>query len=584
MFGIASFVASLVTIVGLIVFMGFEHDDHSVKMLVRLIRVARIVFILSVAFNLLFNWELTRRNTRPVKWVLDIAILITVLPLLYPHPEHPWIPWLEQILYNKAIMFSITGIYALWEFSFGITRMFGHKANPSLLLASSFIFFILIGSFLLMMPKCTVSGINYVDSLYTSTSAVCITGSTPVDVSSTFTPLGILVLSLLIQIGGLGVMTFTSFFALFFSGNTTIYSQMMVKDMINSKNINSLLPTLLYILGFTLVIEIVGAVAIFASIHGTLGMSLEDEFIFSGFHALSAFCNAGFSTIEGGMSNPQLLYHNQWIYIIASILIFLGGIGFPILVNFKTAFFQYLHRFWRRITGKKRKLGRAQHLYDINTKLVMRFTLSIFLISSLLFLVFEWNNTLAEFSVGDKIIQSVFNAWAPRSSGFSSVSPADFLPATLIMVMFLMWIGGGSQSTAGGIKVNTFGVIVLELKSVITGKSHVVMSNRTVSHDSIRRAFAVVTISILAYFIYAITLVILEPSLPVKGLLFEAASSLFTVGSSLGITPELSDASKVVMVTAMFVGRVGMLSLLIGIVGQKSDAPIRYPDDNIIIN
>lgn len=583
LFGIVTFTAALLSIVALIVFVGFDHEPDKIRFLTRMIRAARIVFIVSVLFNLVFNWQQTKRNTRVVKWILDIAILLTVLPLIYPRPDHPWIPFLADVLYSKKIMFAVTGCYAVWELCFGITRMLGRKVNPSLLLATSFLFFIIIGSFMLMMPKCTTGDLDYVDSLFVSTSAVCITGLTPVDVAATFTPFGILILSILIQIGGLGVMTFTSFFAMFFSGNTSIYSQMMVKDMIYSKTINSLLPTLLYILGFTLVIEVIGAGMIFLSVHGTLGMSLEDELIFSGFHSLSAFCNAGFSNIEGGMSNEALLLHNQSIYLIASLLIFLGGIGFPILENIKTAFGQYLRRFWRWITRKPTRCGQV-HIYNINTKLVMAFTLSIFVISTVLFFIMEYNNSLAGMSLGDKIVQSVFNAWAPRSSGFSSVNPAGFMTTTIIMVMVLMWIGGGSQSTAGGIKVNTFGVILLELKSIIMGRHRVVVYNRTVAHDSIRRAFAVVTLSILAYVIYSIVLVAFEPGLPVKGLLFESASALFTVGSSLGITPELSDASKILLSTAMFVGRVGLLSLLIGFVGQKSDLPIKYPTDSIIIN
>lgn len=583
LFSVATFVASLLSIVALIVLVGFDHEPDKIKLLMRLIRIARITFISSVLFNLIFNWKQTKRTTRAVKWILDIAILVTLLPLLYPRPDHPWIPFLATVLYSKKIMLAVTGSYAIWELCFGITKMLGRKVNPSLLLASSFLFFIIIGSFMLMMPKCTSGELGYVDSLFVSTSAVCITGLTPVDISATFTPFGILVLSVLIQIGGLGVMTFTSFFAMFFSGNTSIYSQMMVKDMIYSKTINSLLPTLLYILGFTLVIELIGAVMIFLSIHGTLDLSLENELIFSGFHSLSAFCNAGFSNIEGGMSNEALLLHNQSIYLIASLLIFLGGVGFPILENFKSAFVQYIRRFWRWLTRRPQRRKQV-HIYNINTKIVMVFTTVIFVVSAVLFFLLEYNNSLAGMSFGDKVVQSVFNAWAPRSSGFSSLNPAGFMTTTIIMIMVLMWIGGGSQSTAGGIKVNTFGVILLELKSIIYGRNRVVVYNRTVTHDSIRRAFAVVTLSILAYVIYSILLVFLEPGLPVKGLLFESASALFTVGSSLGVTPELSDASKILLSTAMFVGRVGLLSLLIGLVGQKSDPPIKYPSDSVIIN
>lgn len=580
---VLSFLAAMTTLVVLIVTVGFEHNKDHIATIATVIKGARAIFITGVLFNIVFNWSETKKNTRFIKWILDFSILLTIVPLLYPEPENPWLPWLSDFLYNKKILFAITGIYAIWEFCFAITKAMGRKVNPSMLLASSFLFFIILGSLLLMMPKCTNGGIGYVDSLFVSTSAVCITGLSPVDLATVFTPLGILILAVMIQIGGLGVMTFTSFFALFFSGNTSIYSQLMVKDMVYSKTINSLLPTLLYIFFFTLAIELVGAVLIFASVHGTLGMSLEDELIFSGFHSLSAFCNAGFSNIEGGMANEALLLHNQWIYIIASVLIFFGGLGFPILVNLKSAVVQYSRKFWNRISRKNQN-QLPVHIYDINTKLVLKYTLVIFAVSTVLFFVLEYDNSLKGMSLSDKIVQSVFNAWIPRSAGFCSLNPAGFVTPTIIIIMVLMWIGGGSQSTAGGIKVNTVSVLYHEVKSVIKGRSRVTVYDRTIAHDSIRRAFAVVALSIAAYAVYSVVLLVLEPDLPVKAVLFEVASALFTVGTSLGITDQLSDASEIVLATAMFIGRVGLLSLLMGFVKQHSASPIKYPEENVIIN
>ncbi len=581
--GVAAFIASIVCIVAAILLIGIDHDEADSLLLRRMIRVSQIVFIVKVIYNIIFNYRETRRSTKMFKWITDIAIFVTLLPLLYPHPEHAWLPWLERVLYNNHVIFTIVGIYAVVEFCYGILRMVDRRINPTFMLATSFIFFIIIGSFVLMLPKCTVGGIKYMDSLFVSTSAVCITGLTPVDISATFTPFGILVLSLLIQIGGLGVMTFTSFFALFFSGNTSVYSQLVVKDMIYSKTINSLLPTLLYILSFTIVIELIGAAAIFLSVHSTLGMSLEEEMIFSAFHSVSGFCNAGFSNIEGGLSNPALLHSNQLIYIIASALIFLGGIGFPILVNFKTVIGNYLRRFGRMLT-RRRRGGEPVHIYDMNTKIVMKTTLLIFLFSAVLFFIMEYGNSLAGMSLYDKIVQSVFNAFVPRSSGFASVNPAGFLNITIIMMIVLMWIGGASQSTAGGIKVNTFAVMLHELKSVIKGRSSVVAYQRTIAPDSIRRANAVVALSILGYISISMLLVAFEPNISVKALLFESASALFTVGSSLGITAELSDASKILLCVAMFLGRVGILSLLIGFFGQHGEPPVKHPIDNVIIN
>lgn len=581
--GVLSFMAALMCIITGAVYVGFDHSTKEAGRLDTIIRICQTVFIVKVLFGLILTTKENKRDSRIFKWVVDCAILLTLPSLVYPHPDSPWIPVLEQILYNRWFICSIVGVYAAMEFCYGIYKVLDRKINPSLMLASSFLFFIIIGSFILMMPKCTTGGIDYIDSLFVSTSAVCITGLTPIDVAATFTPFGLLILALMIQIGGLGVMTFTSFFALFFSGNNSVYSQVVVKDMIYSKTINSVLSTLLYIFGFTVVIELIGALFIFISVHGTLGMSLEDELIFSGFHSLSAFCNAGFSNIEGGLSNPALLYSNQSIYIIASLLIFAGGIGFPILVNFKTAFFSYVRRMWRWVRGKRR-LREPAHIYDMNTKIVMVTTVTIALISSLMFFIFEYDNSLTGMSFYDKVVQSVFNSFVPRSSGFASVNPAGFLNITIIMMVVLMWIGGASQSTAGGVKVNTIAVIILELKSTITGKDRVVVYNRTIANDSVRRACAVVTLSIIAYIFYSMVLVALEPGLSVKALLYESASALFTVGSSLGVTDSLGDMSKILLCTAMFLGRVGIISMLIGFAGQRKDGPVRYPVDNVIIN
>ncbi|MCD8394732.1 MAG: potassium transporter [Bacteroidales bacterium] len=574
--------ASLICLVALVIYAGFDRSGLHPH-LARTIRGCQIVFLLCLGFNLTLNLRATIRQSRLVKWLVNIALLVTLLPLIYPRPEHPWIPVLERILYSRLVIYTILGAYSIVELSYGLIRVVGKRTNPSLMLSASFLFFIILGSMLLMMPRCTVAGISYVDSLFVASSAVCITGLTPIDVATTFTPLGLLVLALLIQIGALGVMTFTSFFALFFSGNTSIYSQLLVKDMIYSKSINALLPTLLYILLSTLVIELVGAVAIYFTIHGQLEMTLEEELVFSAFHSLSAFCNAGFSNLPDGMANPALLYGNQAIYIVVTILVMAGAIGFPILVNFKDIAKQYFQRSWAWIT-RQRRLNLPVHIYDVNTKIVLTTTSIVFVLSAVGFFCLEYHNTLEGMSLYDKIVQSCFNSVTPRSAGFMSVNPAAFLDVTLLMVLFQMWIGGASQSTAGGVKVNTVAAIALNLRSIVLGRSQVVTYHRTIALGSIRRANAVVALSIISYFVYSMLLVAFEPDMPVKGLVFEASSALFTVGSSLGVTAELSEASKITLCTAMFLGRVGIISLLVGVSGSQKDLPVRFPDDSIIIN
>lgn len=580
---VIAFVASLACLVSFTVYIGYDHTATEFQTLKRVIRVAQIIFIANVALPLIFDFRRVVAENRPIKWIVDVAVLLTFLPLVYPMPAHPWIPLLKTILYSNHFLFPVLAAYSVVDICYGIMRMMGRRVNPSLMLSASFLVFILIGSFLLMLPKCTYGGgISYVESLFVSTSAVCITGLTPVDVYVNFTPLGLLVLAVLIQIGGLGVLTFTSFFALFFAGNTSIYSQMIVRDLVYSKTMNSLIPTLLYIFCFTLTLEAAGAVWIFFCIHGQLGLTLDDEIMTACFNSLSAFCNAGFSNIPMGMANPSLLFGNQSIYWAMSCLTILGSIGFPILVNYRDMIVKQFRLFWHRLRHR-RVLERAVHLADMNTKIVITAFGLLFIFGAVSFLVLEWDNTLAPFDLWGKVSQAVFNSTTPRSSGFVSVDPARFLSPTLIIVMFLMWIGGAAQSTGGGIKVNTFAAVCMNLRSIIRGQQTVNAFGRSISLVSLRRANAVVALSIISYALYSFTILLLEPDLPVKDLLFETASALFTVGSSLGVTSELSPASLVVLSTAMFIGRVGIISLLTGLVRQ-SPTGLRLPSGNIIIN
>lgn len=575
-------VASLLCVVDMLLYFGFDHNPSDLGLLNRGLRAVQAVFAVNVVYNLALNTADTLRSTRWPKWIVDAGILLTLLPWIYPRPEHPWLPWLDAVLYSRIFLFGALAAYSLLTLCSGALKLMSRRTNPSLLLSASFLFFILTGSLVLMLPKCTVTPISYVDSLFVSTSAVCITGLSSVDVSATFTPFGLLVLAMLIQIGGLGVLTFTSFFAIFFSGAQSIYSQMMLRDMVYSRSFNTLLPTLLYVLTFTLCLEAAGAVAIYFTVPPEMGFDVHERVVFSMFLSLSAFCNAGFTNIPDGMSNATLMAGDQSIYLVVSAIVIAGAVGFPILVNFKDAIVLKLRALFDRLRRRRRLV--PVHIYDLNTKLVLVTTCIVFIIGTVAFFVLEYDNTLGGMSFGQKCVQSVFNAVTPRSAGFASVNPASFLPATLLVVMLQMWIGGASQSMAGGIKVNTLAVVVLNLRSVIHGHSGVSTCHRSIALPSVRRANAVVTLSIMAYAAYAFTVLLLEPAMPVRDVLFEVMSALFTVGSSLGITAELGDPAKVVLSTAMFVGRVGILSLLCGLVRTRRDSSALFPHEHVIIN
>ena len=208
----------------------------------------------------------------------------------------------------------------------------------------------------------------------------------------------------------------------------------------------------------------------------------------------------------------------------------------------------------------------------------------LLLIGTLAIAAFEWNASFAGMSVADKWTQAFFNATCPRTAGFSSVDLASLSVQTLLVYLFLMWVGGGSQSTAGGVKVNAFAVVVLNLVAVLRGSERVEVFGRELSHDSIRRSNATVVMSLGVLFLFIFILSILEPKASLLALTFECVSALSTVGSSLNLTPQLCDASKLLVSLLMFIGRVGLITLMLGIVKQKKNTKYRYPSDNIIIN
>lgn len=582
---VVTYLASLLLIAGVVYEHGFTITAEEEGQLKSLYHGVWLVFLADVTLRILLEYKDTRRTFSKLAWVLTALLYLTLVPVIFHRPEeegailHFW-----DFLNGKAYHLLLLLSFSLLCLSNGLVRLLGRRTNPSLILAVSFLVIILIGAGLLMLPRCTVAGISWVDSLFISTSAVCVTGLTSVDVASTFTPAGFVVIVLLIQIGGLGVMTLTSFFAMFFMGNTSLYNQLVVRDMVSSNSLNSLLSTLVYILGFTLVIEGIGMLAIWSNIHGTLGMSLDEELAFSAFHSISAFCNAGFSTLPGNLGNPMLMTGHNMLYVYVSLLIILGGIGFPILVNLKDILFFQLRRLWKYVRTRHWDGRHFIHQYNLNTRIVLILTALLLVGGTLLVAVFEWNGAFAGMSVADKWTQSFFNAVCPRTAGFTSVDLTTLGVQTILVYTFLMWVGGSAQSTAGGIKVNAFAVVVLNLVAVLRGTERVEVFGRELSYDSIRRSNATVVLSVGVLFVAVFVLSMLEPEFSLMALTFECVSALGTVGSSLNVTPLLGTPAKLLVIVLMFVGRVGLITLMLGIVRQKKHTKYRYPSGQIIIN
>lgn len=580
--GISSFVAATGCLVMLVLLVGFDHADLDVPLVKRLLQVCRAVFVAAVAYRFIFRPDTDGRRPGAAITVIYVLMLSTAIQWLYPRPAHPWIPALKSILYSPVYISAIMAVFSITEISRNIMALLSRRLNPSMLLTVSFLTFILLGSLALMLPRCTTQPIAYVDSLFMATSAVCITGLTPLDVPSAFTPTGLAVLAVLIQTGGIGVLTFTSFFALFFSGSASVYNQLLIRDMVYSKTMNDLIPTLVYIIGFTLAVEALGAVGVYLTIPDGLFTRVDDKVVFAAFHSLSAFCNAGFSCLPDGMANKALMTPAQGLYNVTSLLIFAGAVGFPVLVNCKDYLFNHILKGWKRLRGQRIKL--PLHMFDLSTKIALATTAAVLAIGTVGFFALEYDNTLKGLSTWQKMSQSLFNALIPRSAGFASLNPAAFMPVTLLLIVIQMWIGGASQSLAGGIKVNTLGVILLNVRAVLSGGGRSKAFGRSIAIGSVRRANTVLILAIVSYFSFLTGVMVMDPDLGLKAVMFETTSALFTVGSSLGITPLLCPGSKILLSVAMLVGRVGIISLLSGFISQKYDVARHLPQESVIIN
>ena len=450
--------------------------------------------------------------------------------------------------------------------------------NPAIVFVGSFMILALTGGFLLMLPSATTNGITFTNALFTSASAVCVTGLTVVDTSSAFTIVGQSIILVLIQLGGIGILTFTSFFAFFFRGSSSFKEGLNTKDFIAHEGLKDVFRAALNVVIFTIGVEAVGAAFIYSSILDVT--TIENKFFFSIFHSISAFCNAGFSILSAGLYDEAIRfdYFLQWIII---TLIVLGGLGHNIVFNFYQKIKTHVvELFDKTIIHKKVRI------ITLNTQIVI-YTTIFLLVGGFIFLfISEYNNTLLEHhSIFGKITAASFNAVTPRTAGFNAVDFTQMNVPSLLFIIFLMWIGGSPASTAGGIKTSTFALATLNIFAVASGKSRIQLFGRRISSESTSRAFAILCISLITIGISIVALLIFEPKgTPLLTVAFECFSAYSTVGLTLNFTPTLTEPSKYVLIACMFIGRIGMLNLMVGLLRRMNHQFYEYPKENILIN
>lgn len=491
----------------------------------------------------------------------------------------PYLDFLSKPLFVYTLLLLLSVIHLSRQtFTLMQTRI-----KPSLLFLLSFIFVILIGAGLLMLPNATTRPIHFVDALFTATTSVCVTGLTTVDVATTFTHIGHVIIMILIQIGGIGVMTFTSFFALSFMGHSSFTSKLMLKDMLNEERTGGLFRVILNILFVTFFIEGIGAYFIYMDIRGTLpGATVQDDIFFAIFHAISAFCNAGISTLSGNMCDP-LVVHNYNLHVWISLLIIFGGLGFPIVFNYLKLLRHFIVNTFMVATRLQKRYIHTPRIINIHTYIVVISTLVLIIGGTILYFIFETDNTLAGLPMKGKLADSLLGAVTPRTAGFTVADMGTLRPVTLMLTLILMVIGAAPMSTGGGLKVTTVFVAIVTALNVAREKEKVEVRKREISPSTIRRAFA----TIVLYFIFASVAVWMlsytEEGTPVFTLTFEVVSALSTVGSSLNFTPLLSMTGKLIIICTMLIGRIGVLTFMVSFIKEYKKRDYTYPQENILM-
>jgi Trk-type K+ transport system membrane component len=455
--------------------------------------------------------------------------------------------------------------------------------NPAQLFIISFLGIIFLGTLLLMLPNATFNGISFLDALFTSTSAVCVTGLIVVDTGSYFTQFGQIIILVLIQTGGIGILTFASYFSYFFKGVSSYENQLVLSDITNSEKIGEVFSIFKKIIIITFSIEILGAFFIYFNLNDSLLPAFFERSFFAIFHSISAFCNAGFSTLPSGLHETGYKY-NYGLQSIIILLLTLGGLGFPIIANLTKYLKYHIKNIFLGLKKGKIKYKHIPWVLNINSRITLITTFSLLIIGTIFFYLSEYNNTLSDHQGIGKFTTALFGAATPRTAGFNTIDMNGLNISTIIMTFILMWIGASPASTGGGIKTSTFAIAILNFINLAKGKSRIEIFRREISDISVRRAFAIIMLSLIVIGIGIMSILIFDPDKELLGVAFECFSAYSTVGLSLGITASLSDPSKLIIITIMFIGRVSMLSILIAIFKKIKYKNYRYPTEEITIN
>lgn len=560
----------------IIYFIGFSHTSDQLANLSYLLNIILMFYL--VRYVMLFLLDFNPLTF--LKQNLTEGLFLSIVLLEWFSSQFLDVTLLEWILQSatgytpralfvmQSALFGVLTVMVFLKSGFNLAKL---HLNPAALLSLSFLLLITFGTILLSLPEMTTGpNISVLDAIFTSTSASCVTGLIVKDTAGFFTMQGQLAIMILIQLGGLNMVIVATFISSLYSGRGSLMSARILSSMMDTDQTQNLKIIIRKVIYYTLIIELAGVVAIFFSWGQYPFSSVAEKVYFSVFHAISAFNNAGFSLFSNGLYETGL-QHQYVLHLVIAFLIILGGLGFLVLQDFFT-----FERFRKRENRRWRKL----HLHS---RLVLRITGILLVIATVGFYLLENSNTLSGHSPAGKIVTSFFQAVTLRTAGFNTVDIGSLATPTLLLFLFFMFVGASPGSTGGGIKTSTFSIAIQAAIANIKGKENVEIYRRTIPSDAINKTYAIIIISLSILFVFTVALSITEQQFALKAIIFEAFSAFGTVGLSTGITADLSDIGKTIIILLMYIGRLGSLTLGIALSRKVKYKNYKYPEAHFIV-
>jgi trk system potassium uptake protein TrkH len=579
-------VMSLIAVVSFALLFGF-YEPPAPESIVFTVQTVVFFVFLGTSIVRLFNAE-SKREYLYVNWYDIPALVALALAVIF---AKQWFG--EAELYRVRhlavavyLMFEVTIKFFLLSVRLAAT---GH--NPSRTLVVSFVVLIVTGAVLLMLPKSTPGrgGLRPIDALFTSTSATCVTGLVVVNTARDFTFMGQVIILVLIQLGALGIVVFGAVFALLLGQALTLRETVAMQDLLSTETASRIGRTILFVFILTIVIEAGGALALFGMWDNAAAWNpqTQSRSFFSIFHAISAFCNAGFDLLGDSM----VRYNRQWqVYGVICPLIVLGGLGFGVLYNLVNLFLDRLRLIWiRRVRRQLFLTGEPPMRMRLQSKIVLSVSGVLIVTGAAAILLFEQFSGAAKPAGPPDVLAAIFQSVSARTAGFNSVPVAELTPSSKLVLMLLMFIGGSPGSTAGGIKTVTLAVILTAVVATLRKRTDLELFHRSIRLVVLRRAVTIAVLFVVAILVATMALTITERShyprdFTLLDLAFEVVSAICTVGLSTGVTPLLTDAGKLIIIAVMLIGRLGPLTLLAALTFNLRTVRYDYPEEVVIVS